>query len=255
MGGEITLWPRFFDLIKFFKTRYDCIFTLTTNGSRDLQFWEEAAECLDYVILSTHHQYANTTHLQQVGDLLYKKNVIVTAIVLMDPFAWDKCIKIVNDLQHSKYSWSIRYLEVIHKTIEYTVEQKKILNKLRARRANILWFLRNNKSYKSSVTVVDENNKKHKLGDQTLVIERMNNFKGWQCSLGVNWIAVKTDGTVSGICGNGLYKDSSKFNIFNENFIETFKPTIEHTICQTDVCWCIFETNMPKKRIIPIYAN
>jgi hypothetical protein len=39
-------------------------------------------------------------------------------------------------------------------------------------------------------------------------INRMNNFKGWECDLGVDWIAFKIDGSVSGICGNSLYANN-----------------------------------------------
>jgi len=265
MGGEITHWPKFFDLIKFFKDQYDCIFTLTTNGSKKITFWEKAASYLDYVTISTHHQFCDTMHVRQVADLLYEKNVIVNTVVLMDPTEWNKCIDIINFFKKSKHSWSIRYLEIIHDTIRYTEEQKKVLRKLRARRANLWWFYKNNKSYKSSVKVIDSNNKKHNVGDDFILLERMNNFKGWECSVGVNWIAVKANGTISAICGNGLYANGDTFNIFEEKFVEKFNPTIQPTICNQSSCWCMFETNMPKKKtslqttfekkIITIYAN
>lgn len=263
MGGEITHWPRFFDLIKFFKERYDCIFTLTTNGSKKLEWWEKAAPYLDYVSISSHHQFCDPKHVSDVADLIYKSNTIVNVIVLMDPFEWDKCIEHINIYKKSKYKWAIRYLEIIHDKVQYTEQQRKILATLRARRANLWWFFKNNKSYRSSVKVVDTNNKVHKVSDEKIILDRMNNFKGWECSVGVNWIAIKLDGTVSAICSNGLYANGETFNIFQPDFIEKFNPHIQPTICKTDACWCMFETNMPKRKItqtpnqkiIPIYAN
>jgi MoaA/NifB/PqqE/SkfB family radical SAM enzyme len=263
MGGEVTHWKRFFDLIVYFKERYDCIFTLTTNASKKLDWWKKAAPYLDYVTISSHHEYADISHVRNVADFLYKKNVIVNVVVLMDPFAWDKCIDTVEFYKKSKHRWSIRYLEIITQdSVKYTSEQLEVLKTLRARRPNIFWFLRNNKSYKSKVKVIDVDNKTHSIQDQEIILNRKNNFFGWECNLGVDWIAIKMDGTVSGICTNGLYKDIEKFNVFNSNFIETFRPTIGPTICQQTNCWCAFETNMPKrlsnistKKVIPIYAN
>jgi MoaA/NifB/PqqE/SkfB family radical SAM enzyme len=261
MGGEITHWKQFFDLIKFFKERYDCIFTLTTNASKKLEWWKDAAPYLDYVTISSHHEFADPAHIRDVADLLYEKNVIVNTVVLMDPLSWDKCMGIVEFYKGSKHSWSIRYLEIIQQdSVKYSQEQLAILQTLRARRANLFWFLRNNKSYRSSVKVIDSNNKTHKVKDQDIVLNRLNNFFGWECNVGVDWIAVKANGTVSGICGNGLFSNVEKFNIFNEDFVEKFQPTITPTICQTTSCWCMFEANMPKRKItenkvIPIYAN
>ena len=256
MGGEITHWPKFFDLIEYFKSRYDCIFTLTTNGSKKLEWWDKAAPYLDYVTISSHHQFCDPYHVRDVADLLYERNVIVNTVVLMDPFAWDKCMGHIEIYKGSRRKWSIRYLEIIDQQhVQYTEEQKNILNKLRARRANLWWFLKNNKSYKSRVKVVDENNKTHKVGDQAVVLDRLNNFKGWECSVGVNWIAVKLDGTVSAICSNGLYAEGVTYNIFKEDFIEKFHPTIAPAICTRDACWCMFEANMPKRKVIPIHAN
>jgi MoaA/NifB/PqqE/SkfB family radical SAM enzyme len=204
------------------------------------------------VTISTHHQFCDPEHVRNVADLLYEKNVIVNSIVLMDPNEWDKCMDIVESLKQSKHKWSIRYSEIIHNTINYTDEQKKIFKKLRARGSNLWWYFKNNKSYRSKVKVTDINGKKHTIGDEGIILQRLNNFKDWECTVGVNWIAVKADGTVSGICGNGLFKNHEKYNIFNDDFIEKFNPVIETTICTQDACWCLYETNMDKRKIIPI---
>jgi MoaA/NifB/PqqE/SkfB family radical SAM enzyme len=253
MGGEITHWPKFFELIEFCKTRYDCIFTLTTNGSKKLKFWEKAAPYLDYVIISTHHQFCDPAHVRDVADLLYEKNVIVNTAVLMDPFEWDKCMGIVDFYKKSKHRWTIRYLEIIHDDVIYTDEQKEVFRKLRARGPNLFWFFKNNKSYRSKVKVVDTNDKIHNVGDQAIVLERMNNFNHWECNLGVDWVAVKTDGTVSGVCGNGLYANNETFNLFDTDFPQKFAPKIEPVTCtQTNGCWCMYEAKMTKRKIIPI---
>lgn len=255
MGGEITHWPKFFDLIAYFKNKYDCIFTLTTNGSKKLDWWAKAAPYLDFVSISCHHQFCDPEHVRNVADLLYEHNIIVTAEVLMDPFEWDKCVEIVEVLKTSRRRWSIKYLEIVHERVKYSEEQSKILEGPRVRSGNWFWFLRNNKSYRSNVKVVDENNKVLKLKDQIIILKRLNSFKGWECSVGVNWVAVKLDGTVSGICGNKLYRSGETFNIFKEDFIEKFQPSITPSICDMNSCWCMFETNMPKRKVITIHEH
>jgi MoaA/NifB/PqqE/SkfB family radical SAM enzyme len=255
MGGEVTHWKRFIDFIKYFKDRYNCIFTLTTNASKDLDWWESAYPYLDYVTISTHHEFSNTAHIRDVADFLYKKNVLVTALVLMDPKEWYKCLGIVEELKKSKKKWAIKYLEIIHDRVSYTHEQRKVLDVLRARSANIFYFLRTNKSYRSKVKVIDTDGKLYRLEDHEIIFDRLNNFENWECSLGVDWIAIKVDGTLSGICHNELYQLKDKFNIFDLDFSEKFTPTIKPAICNQFSCWCGFETNMPKQKVIPLYAN
>jgi MoaA/NifB/PqqE/SkfB family radical SAM enzyme len=262
LGGEVTHWKHFIDFIKYFKERYDCIFTLTTNGSKKLSWWEAAAPYLDYVGISSHHEFADLGHLRNLADLLYKKNVIVVVKVLMDPYAWDKCMDAVEYYKGSEKRWTIRYLEIIEiEKVNYTEAQNKIIGKLRARGPNLFWFFKNNKSYRSKVTVVDDKNKTHKIKDHEIVLDRLNNFKGWECNVGIDWIAITIDGNVSGICGNPLYGKSEILNILDPAFTNKFHPTIKPGICEINSCWCSFETNMPKKKlnssnkIIPIYAN
>jgi sulfatase maturation enzyme AslB (radical SAM superfamily) len=261
MGGEVTHWPKFIEFIQYFKSKYNCIFTLTTNGSKELDWWEKTYSYVDYVSISVHHEFSDPEHVKAVADFLYKKKVIVNTLVLMDPMEWDKCISIINNLKTSKYSWAIRYLEIIQKNVTYTLAQKKVLDKLRARRANILWFLLNNKSFRSSVSLVDIDNKIHKVGEETIILERMNKFRDWECSVGENWIAVRMDGTLGGICGTNLYKNKQSYSLRDTDFIEKFRPTVGPTQCDKNECWCMFETNMPKKqistttKIIPIYEN
>ena len=123
------------------------------------------------------------------------------------------------------------------------------------RSSNIFYYLRNNKSYRSVTTVIDDTGKKHRVTDSQIVLDRLNNFKDWQCMVGVLWLDVKYTGDITGICGNRLYNQPQSYNIFDIDFIEKFNPIIEPTTCNQDSCWCTFEAKMPKRKIIPIYAN
>lgn len=261
LGGEVTHWGRFLDFIKYFKTNYDCIFNLITNGSKKFDWWVEIAPYLDYVAISHHQEFSKVEHNRKVLDHLYEQGVIGLTTVLMDPNRWDDCLESIEYYKKSKHRWSIRYGDLIHKDVNYTEDQKKVIEKVRARSANPLWFLWNNKLPMISPRVVYENGKKKRITDTDLILYRQNNFKGWECNLGIDWLAIKIDGSLSGSCSNPLYKNLEKYNLYDINFPEKFTPTITPAICLQDGCWCGFETNMPKKkiasqhtqRIIPIH--
>jgi organic radical activating enzyme len=263
LGGECTHWKKFIPFVKHFKENYNCIFTLTTNGYKSLSWWERALPYLDQVTISHHQKFTDPVHLRDLADLCYKNKVLVDIAMLMDPTCWDECMASIEYYKKSKHTWSITLVEIIHRDINYTADQLKFISKVRARRTNLFFYLRVNKKFRSSVRVIDSNNKVHKISDNHLILNRLNQFKGWQCEVGVHWLSIKNSGSISGICGNGLYKDIETFNIFDVDFDTKFNPVVESTVCQQDRCWCSFEANMFKqrpiglvnKKVIPIYAN
>jgi MoaA/NifB/PqqE/SkfB family radical SAM enzyme len=262
LGGEVTHWPKFLDFIQYFKERYDCIFNLISNGSKKLSWWEKAAPYLDYVLISHHQKFSKAEHNRALLDLLYEQGVIGVTTVLMDPTEWEGCLKAIEHYKQSKHRWSIRYGELIHKEVNYTPAQKAVIEKVRARGANPLWFWWYNKTPRTIPYITDTNGKKKKVTDNHIVLKRLNDFKGWECNVGVDWFAIKIDGTISGTCGNALYKDAVTFNIYDIEFPNKFNPTITPAVCTQSGCWCGFETNMPKRKIdfttankvIPIHA-
>ena len=255
IGGEVTHWPKFIDFIEHFKLNYNCVFSLTTNGSKKLAWWEKAGKYLDQISISHHQAFSNLAHNRNLADYLYSQNVLVNVEVMMDPNLWNECIKSVEYYKSSKYSWSIRYSEVVHTSSSYTEDQKNILKLLVARNSNLFYYLRTSRINRSKTLAIDTDNKKHKMHDHQITMERLNNFKGWECNLGTDWLNVKFDGTVAGICGNKLFSSNDRFNIFDLDFMEKFQPDIKPSTCEQEACWCNFEVNMPKKKVIPIYVN
>jgi len=254
LGGEATHWKKFVDLCKFFKENYNSCIVLTTNGTKKLDWWDDACLYLDNIIISIHHEFVDPYHICKVADALYEKDVYVETNVLLDPFKWDKCIRIVDQLKDSTYGWSINYREVTHDySRQYTPEQDAILFGPSARPSDRLpKFKVPPLSNYHNTTVIDSTGGQHYFKYKDLLYRRMIQFKGWECNVGVDWLAIHANGEISGVCRNGLYEDGITYNLFDTNFKEVFAPKIVPTICMLENCWCIFEVNMPKRKIIPI---
>jgi organic radical activating enzyme len=263
LGGEVTHWSKFLDFIRYFKERYDCIFNLISNGSKKLSWWKEAAPYLDYVLISHHQKFSKVEHNRDLLDFLYEQGIIGVTTILMDPTEWEGCLETAEYYKKSKRRWSIRYGELIHKDVNYTHEQKAVIANVRARSSNPLWFWRYNKIPRTDTYVTDMHGKRKKVTDNYIRLNRLNEFKGWECDVGVDWLAIKIDGLVKGTCGNMLYNDTEAFNIYDADFTDKFAPIITPTICTQSGCWCGFDTNMPKRKVdfttkykvIPIHAN
>jgi organic radical activating enzyme len=258
LGGEVTHWKHFVNFIKHFNTQYDCVITLKTNGSKKISWWKDAIPYLHRVSVSHHEEFSNRAHNRDLVDYFYKNNIITNIHVMMDPYKWDECLDSVEYYKGSKYRWTIRHTEIVHDNFKYTPEQLLTINNLRPRSTNPLFFLWNNKMPRSKVRVVDDGKTK-RVGDNYLIVNRLNTFKGWECSLGIHFLGIGVSGDVSGLCGNKLFSQQIAYNIYDPEFTEKFTPNITAATCEQTYCWCEYETNMPKKgnfnKVIPIYAH
>jgi organic radical activating enzyme len=247
IGGEPTMWPEFGRFIEHFKNNFNCIFSMSSNGSRTLRWWEQYGKYMDKVILSCHHESVDIDHFIKVADCLYDQRVIITGLVLMDPNYWDKCMDLVTRLRKSRRRWGIDIQEIYHNTINYTEEQKEILKKHRLRQANPIWFLRNNKHTLLKTSVVTEDGRKINVKNNEIILKKINNFYGWDCNLGIDSLFIDKKGNLTGACGNNLYNLDFQYNIKDKNFIETFSPELRSTTCTKSSCWCQPESNLTKK--------
>jgi hypothetical protein len=254
-GGEPSHWPKLLDFVKYLKDEFNCLISMTSNGSKQMEWWSKAAPYFDRIHLSCHHEFVDLEHFRNLCDYLYEHNVIPSASVMMDPKEWDKCFNISEYLKDSKYRWTIRYVEIIDPTVSYTPEQQSVISKHRARMVHPVYFWWHNKYYTNKVTVTDVNGKKYRIQDNEMLLKKRNNFYGWQCSVGENWLNVSMDGLLGGTCNQTPFNELEKYNLYDADFPNKFKPVIGPVTCQQTICNCSPETNMPKRKVIPIYED
>lgn len=250
IGGEPTLWPELGDLIKTLKNKHNLVVSISTNGSRSIRWWNENYALFDHILLSCHHQYINLDHMIELGDLLYKKKINLTAIVLMDPFKWDPCVSIIESLRKSKFSWPITALEIFHNTVNYNEKQKKFISKSLKRIPNLLWWFKTKRMPNKKATILFEDGSKIKVPHNWLSLNERNKFPGWKCNVGIDTLFINPQGDVSGACGENLYDIDFKYNIFDKDFLTNFKPLLKETTCRKSTCECQPEINTSK--YIPI---
>jgi organic radical activating enzyme len=248
-GGEVTHWKQFPKLLQYLKDNFNCLLSITSNGSKSISWWQQNAKYFDRIQLSCHHEFVDITYFRDLCDALYEQRRVVSVTVMMDPGAWDKCMGMVEYLKGSRRRWTIRYGEIYGTGIEYTAEQKAVIETYRARSVSPFFFLFHNKYYKNKVFVVDSDNKRHRMEENGLLLHKLNNFYGWSCTAGVHWINVSKEGTVSATCSQLLYGRQDFYNLYDVNFKTKFYPVIEPVTCTKTACMCLMETYMPKRRI------
>lgn len=265
-GGEPTLWKPLEDFIFKIKEKHDVYFTLVSNGSRTMRWWEENSHLIDNAHLTHHLAQGNISHITKVADILYSAGCKVTVKVLMDPLFWDQGIADIDYMKtNSKYKWFILACGV-HEIQEsdtipkYTKEQVKYLKRDVKRIPNLLWIWKNKhllidhiKLYES--TGILKNKKKIYANASTYFTKNLNFFKGWECSVGIDYVYINWTGDLRGACGSKLYRMNSNYNILSPTFKQEFNPIIQPVLCEFDACYCSTETHLDKKKIIPILQS
>lgn len=252
IGGEPTLWKDLPEFCRYFKSHFDCQINISTNGSRSLRWWEQHAECFDVVEISVHHEFAKVSHLKNVADLIYKKNIYVNCNVLMDyGHNFNKCKQIVKELKQGTKRWPI-----IAKTVNlngatyYNAEESKYLEDSLKRLPNLFWYWRVKKDQelKLALKFLDGTTKKI-VGDNYIALHNLNHFEGWECNLGLDVIKIFQDGYIKANCQQTLYRLNKDFNLYDKNFIKDYSPKLCNVICKQKICGCSGEISINKKLI------
>lgn len=250
VGGEPTLWKGLAEVCNHLKASFDTIIEMSSNGSRKVSWWRENAKNFDHVGISVHHEFANLDHIIEVCDTLYEQGTFVNADVLIDPSAFDKCTANVEYLKRSKYNWPILAKVVNFNGVHrYSGKQLEYFDESVKRMPDREWYL---KKYKKPGTFVEITKEDNSIittdNDSWLIRNDLNHFLGWECNIGVDFIKIYADGSVSSNCQQTLYGVDKVYNLYDNNFINEFKPDIAPVTCTKLVCECNEETVCNKRK-------
>lgn len=259
-GGEPTLWKELGYFMKEMKKRFDIYFTVISNGSRTLRWWEEHAKEIDDAHLTLHLGEGNVDHMISVADALYKAGSKTSVKVLMDPEHWNKGVEYVEYMKkNSKYPWFIQVAEVIEQDDiffrstgkRYTEEQLKYIEKEDKRWPNFFWFVKNFKLLKEQLRLYDsigtyDNGKTIKAKPGTYLGLDAHHFKGWKCNIGLETVYIDWAGEIKGSCNAHVFNRTPYYNILDKNFKNEFKVVKEPVTCPYSNCNCLPETHVTK---------
>ncbi len=246
VGGEPTLWPELITLVKELKNNFDIKISLSTNASRTLRYWDEIADYFDDIMISVHHQYADLDHIIHVANLIYEKNTSVLAVnVLMDPTQWSECVRIVDYLYQNSKHWLLATMPVTFDGVtKYTAEQNDFLKTKNKRMPPDDWVKKLIEKGKlttinhNKIIATFNNSEEIEVDGRYIVINKLNNFYGFSCNLGVDRIFINKEGLLTGGCGQQIF--DNKLNINDQNFqfeLANIKP--KAVICKQLICSCI----------------
>ena len=246
-GGEPTLWPDIEKFCQELKESHNVKIVLVSNGSRTIRWWEKNSTYFDDVVLSCHHEFVNLPHYISVADLLFEKGVNVIAFSLMDARRWDKCLAQVEKMLQSQYRWFVEAKPIVGNygagMDVYSPEQLLYLNDSVKRLPDSNWILKRIETMNPYESVVLFNDNSAEVAmTHTLIVNRWNNFKGWQCNVPTEALAISPDGSIKTSCGLDIFNS----NIYSDTFADKFSLQNNNLCCPKDMCECGTDTHISK---------
>lgn len=235
-GGEPTLHPMFHEIVSTLSDGKNYI-GVTTNGSRSPEWWEKVLPFLDNVTISLHPEFTKIEKINEVSRIILESGTNLMFNLSCDPNHWDDVIALYDglddELKNLVQPKVLNYLDSIEKSnYTYSKEQTDWIKKH-------IRSVKYVEKFTISKVIFDDGSEENLLLGR-LTINNWNEFKGWNCKVASQSIAVNFNGEVyAGICRAKSLGRLTDFHL-DENFI----------VCPFSNCACPNDLRSEKHKVI-----
>ena len=249
-GGEVTVWPKIERVLEILHEHNNSVH-LVTNGVRSLRWWAEYGKYFEHLVISFHPEFASTEHTTEVLNILTDQGVRADALIMMLPSHWDVCLSAIEYMKnHGTFNniWT-RALNLIkpgkHEQWPYTEQELNwIQNNTNFRPLNSKEVLIQDGPGDTGSFWRNSTSGEYKLVEfESLAANRQNNWKNWQCYVGIDTLFLEQNGDVrrDAMC----YVRPSLGN-WKLDDIETIQWVTEPVRCPFDACFCSADSRARK---------
>jgi len=230
VGGEPTYYPQINDLLEFLKEREDRVIDITSNGSKPLKWWKKYKDYIDIITLSYHLEFASLDKFNQVVEEI-SQDKIVTINVSMIVDRFDECLQAAKELTKHKNTFvCLKALNNIKtgKLYEYTQRQLQMMAQVHSPKIQTthnkhsvdFYGLRKDMTLEKQIA-------------QKVISNNENNYKGWKCWKGIQYLRINENGDVFKCA-----RDLGRKPYGNIQHLDFIIPT-EPVVCEYDQCFCL----------------
>jgi organic radical activating enzyme len=241
-GGEPTLSPHLPELVDMFYHRGHTI-TITSNGVRTADWWRRIAPKMSSISFSYHPSYHKDNFIENCTAAA--EHTYATVRVMMDSRYFDQAVDMYRQLiEHP--TLALEAVRIVPETsrrmtgAEYTERQLAWINKFsmpiyKNRYLAAVKPTHMGASYFWSDGTVDKRGRSNHL-----IATRQNDFRGWDCNMGIESLFFGWDGWVKGA---NCMQNSKLFHI-NDHAGHELPYRAE--ICTQPQCDCGTDVNLSK---------
>lgn len=227
-GGEPCVHPKISELLSYAKQHASWI-NVTTNGTRKAEWY--AKQPLNHIVFSL--------HFESKGWSRCLKNIIATHGLVDIPIQ-------VNVMAHHKHMENVKTaVEILEnagvkhviRRIRWT-EKHDQFDDMRYSSEDLDWILQKQATSLPNCEIDDN----YYLHANDIIKEHKNQFKGWQCHVGLESLMINWDGEIHrATCRVG----GSLGNIYKDNFEIPKQPVI----CSREWCTCAADIPVTKNSL------
>lgn len=246
-GGEPTMSPFLLELCKMIHEKGSTV-GLTSNGTRNAEYYNELSKYVNYIVFSYHPQYGDRNKvLEKIAAAV--DNCYCSLRIMMDPKHWDHAVEMFNNTKNHELMQYFN-MEAV-KILDWTQEDRETLNYTNEQ---LEWFQGDNRintmiikptvkeSAKIGSDFILENDTIDHFGDAVDYInEGLSDFSGWQCDIGLESFFIFADGAIKR--GNCL-----GFYVGNINEIDKIEWPTKSVTCPWNICHCATDVLISKRR-------
>lgn len=183
-GGEVTLWPRFTELLEHIK-KTESFVGIRSNASMPVNEWNTLLDYVDSINMEFHTEFTHQSHFLLCLNAAKRKNKSVSLTVSMLPDRWSeleemiKTIKKIWPDQHVHKKMLFEDPAINRQPKSYTTEQQVKLKR------------------QSGDLIITENGEEEFTDFNTIMLENKNQFKDQPCMVGLEQVIVDAWGRVA----------------------------------------------------------
>ena len=222
LGGEVTLYKEFIELMKFCK-EHNFNSTILSNGSRTIRYWEELAPYLDRILLTFHADEADQSHFNNVISSLIANRIepIVHIAMIKNKF-WD-LVNYKNQLTTNFPKLIIDSILMLDKLGSFNYDGYYYdYDNLQ------MEYVKQQEFHSMSYIVEYDNGEIREINLVEVKEQGLNNFSGFTCGTSLSIIVINFNGYVS----TSLCNQRPKINVHTEDINQIFVPIV----CAADKC-------------------
>lgn len=230
-GGEPTVHPKFEQLLQYLRARDVSWVSLTTNGTRTATWYVDNEKYWNHILFSLHYE----SDYQRVVDTIleYKKqgekNFFVNVMAHHNYMEAVKTTIELFDAHNVKYAV---------RRIRWGEEDHDVFDDNKYEDADLDWLLSKDATADPNCIIDD----KEIMHANDVIKQHKNQFKGWQCSIGLESLMINWDGEVHrATCRVG----GSMGNIYQGTFVHPMKEII----CNRNYCTCAADIFITKLKL------
>ena len=233
-GGEPCIHPKFEELISYAKNQGISWISVTTNGTRQPEWYVE--QRVNQYVFSLHFEHDWRRALSTITKLYETaRDQIDIMVNVMAHHDYMKEVKLaVAKLQHDRIPYVIR-------RIRWTEDDHNVFDDMRYNYNDLDWIMEREATVQANCVIDDDPVKMYHAND--IIKLHLNEYKGWTCNAGLESLMINWDGDVHrATCRVG----GSLGNIYAGTFTIPTKPIT----CTRDNCTCA--ADIPLTKCVPI---